>query len=108
VISFAVLLLHKYFSPHDELKLFARYGVVIGMLMISISKEKIEDELVSQLRMQSYTFAFITGVAYAILLPFTGYLVNVLSAAKEAHVKDSGDFQVLFLLLAVQVFILNG
>ncbi|HEX5025386.1 MAG TPA: hypothetical protein VFV68_08940 [Agriterribacter sp.] len=104
VVSFVVLLLHRYLSPQEELKFLARYGIIIGLLITSISKERIEDELVSQLRMQSYTFAFITGVAYAILLPFTGYLVDIMSKTKEAHVKDSGDFQVLFLLLAVQVF----
>ena len=49
-----------FFTTKDtSSKLIAKYSILIGLLIISISKEKIEDELIKSLRMQSFTFAFI-------------------------------------------------
>jgi len=82
----------------------AKYGMLIGMLLISISKEKIEDELITKLRMQSYTFAFIAGVFYALTLPFMDYFVDLIFQSDKAILKDMGDWQILWILLSVQVF----
>jgi hypothetical protein len=87
-----------------DLKLAAKYGVLIGLLITSISKEKIEDELVAKLRMQSYTFAFVMGVVYAIALPLIDYLFETVLGKESAAVKDMGDFTILWMLLFVQVF----
>jgi hypothetical protein len=35
----------------------AKTVLVLGLLIISISKEKIEDELIAKIRMQSYNYA---------------------------------------------------
>ena len=104
LISFASLFINKFSVNLPEYRLFARYGLLVGMLLISISKEKIEDELIAQLRMQSYTIAFVLGVVYTLALPFIDYFVDVLFKTNEAIIKDIGDFQILWILLCVQVF----
>jgi hypothetical protein len=85
------------------LKLGAKYGLIIGLLIISISKEKMEDELIRQLRMQSYSFAFIIGVAYTLLIPLTSYMINFLFEPGEQALKNSGDLSILSLFLLCQV-----
>jgi hypothetical protein len=87
-----------------EIRAIIKYGMLIGLLFISISKEKIEDELVTKLRMQSYTFAFIFGVIFTLLLPFIDYFFDYIFKTNEAMIKDMGDWQILWILLSIQVF----
>jgi len=101
--SFAALFLNKFAFNMPEFKFMAKHGMLIGLLLVSIAKEKIEDERIGQLRMQSYTFAFIAGVMYALVLPFMDFLVDVVVQNKEAVLKDTGDFMILWLLLTIQV-----
>ncbi len=104
VISFISLFINAFSINAPEFRLMSRYGMLIGMLIISISKEKIEDELITKLRMQSYTFAFIAGVFFSLVMPFVDYLVDLLFQTNEALLKDMGDWQILWILLSVQVF----
>jgi hypothetical protein len=104
LISLAALLLNKFIFEIEQLRPAAKYGMLIGMLLISISKEKIEDELAAQLRMQSYSFAFIAAVAYTLALPLIAFLIDWVIKTKEANVKDIGDFTILWMLLFIQVF----
>lgn len=81
----------------------SKKGLLIGMLLISISKEKIEDELTIKLRAQSYTIAFIIGVIYALVMPYVEYGVsNAVHSGGETF-KDLGDFQVLLFMLMIQL-----
>jgi hypothetical protein len=104
VIFFITMFVNAFLINNIDLKLAAKYGVLIGLLITSISKEKIEDELVAKLRMQSYTFAFVMGVVYAIALPLIDYLFETVLGKESAAVKDMGDFTILWMLLFVQVF----
>ncbi|MGB1240910.1 MAG: hypothetical protein ACPG49_00205 [Chitinophagales bacterium] len=103
IISFAALFLNKFAFNLPEFRLMAKYGMLIGLLLVSISKEKIEDERIGQLRMQSYAFAFIAGVLHALVLPFMDFLVDAAFQTKEAILKDAGDFMILWILLSIQV-----
>jgi hypothetical protein len=104
IIFFITMFVNAFLINDSDLKLAAKHGVLIGLLITSISKEKIEDELVAKLRMQSYTFAFIMGVVYAIALPLIDYLFETVLGKESAAVKDMGDFTILWMLLFVQVF----
>ena len=104
IFSFISLLINSFSINTLEFREIAKYGMLIGMLLISISKEKIEDELITKLRMQSYTFAFIIGVIYSLILPFIDYFFDVIFKTDEAIIKDMGDFQILWILLSVQIF----
>jgi hypothetical protein len=90
-------------SDTEWIKELSRKGLIIGMLLMSISKDNEEDELTIKLRMQSYAFAFVIGVAYALIMPYVEFGVsNVVHDGGEAY-KNLGDFQVLIFMLLIQL-----
>jgi len=46
-------------------------GIIIGLLLISLSKSKIEDELIVMIRMQAFAQAFIFSVIYVVAISIT-------------------------------------
>lgn len=104
IFSFIAFLIVVFTFNSLEAKIITKYGILLGLLITSISKEKIEDELIIELRMQSYTFAFVIGVIYALGMPFFDYLFDFIFQNDKAIFKDMGDFQILWMLLFVQVF----
>jgi len=104
ILSFIAFLIVAFATDSLEAKLITKYGILMGLLITSISKEKIEDELIIELRMQSYTFAFVIGVIYSLGMPFIDYLFDFIFQNDKAIFKDMGDFQILWMLLFVQVF----
>ncbi|MCB0752770.1 MAG: hypothetical protein KDC52_14965, partial [Ignavibacteriae bacterium] len=100
---FIALFINGFVLNNLELKVIAKFGLLIGLLIISISRELLEDELVIKLRMQSYTFAFIAAVGYSLMLPFINYLFDITFQPANAALKEIGDFTILWMLLIVQV-----
>lgn len=87
----------------EWLKLLLQKTLLIGMLFMSVSRDKQEDELTIKLRMQSYGWAFMVGVVYTLVMPYVEFGVsNVVHSGDEAY-KDLGDFQVLLFMLMVQL-----
>lgn len=77
--------------------------LIIGLLLISISKDEDEDELIVQLRAQSYTLAFITTVIYALATPIINTMVdNIVTQTQNAN-NSLPHFQVLFFMLGMQI-----
>lgn len=77
--------------------------VLVSMLLISISKEKIEDEMITKLRVQSYSFAFLTGVIYALAMPMIDFLFD---SVIEMQVSDYAEINVgivLWFMLFIQI-----
>jgi hypothetical protein len=80
----------------------AKSGAILGLLLISVSKEILEDELIVKLRMQSYDYAFIGGVLFALIMPFINYtIVFVFSSAPKMEM--TSDFTILGILLTIQI-----
>jgi hypothetical protein len=105
IISLVTFLVNKFSIENIDLKLTAKYGILVGLLLVSISKEKIEDELITSLRMQSYTFAFIAGVIITLLTnPLFNYIANIISQKQQENFQEVGDWEILWILLSVQVF----
>jgi hypothetical protein len=105
IVILAIGFIALFFTDKDtNYKLIAKYTLLIGFLIVSISKEKIEDELVENLRMHSYTFAFIFAVFITITNPLFSYIVNFFTNEKQAVFDGIGDWMILWLLLSVQVF----
>ena len=105
LISLIAFFVNKFSIENIDLKLTAKYGILVGLLLISISKEKIEDELITSLRMQSYTFAFIAGVIVTLLTnPLFNYIANLISQKQQENFEGVGDWEILWILLSVQVF----
>lgn len=78
-------------------------SLLIGMLIMSITKDREEDEMTIQLRMQSYGWAFIMGVIYALIMPFVEFGVSSVVHGEGETFKSLGDFQVLLFMLMVQL-----
>lgn len=87
----------------EWLKELSKKTLLVGMLLMSVSKDKEEDEMTMALRSQSYAIAFVIGVAYALVMPYIEFGVsNVVHSGGEAY-KDLGDFQVLLFMLMIQL-----
>jgi hypothetical protein len=102
--SFILLVGNQLFFEKLNLSIIAKYGLLIGMFLWSISKEKIEDELILKLRMQSYTFAFLIVVIFTLLHPLMSYLVDFVIDDNKSNISDYGDFEILWLLLGSQLW----
>ncbi|GAB5550675.1 MAG: hypothetical protein Sapg2KO_02660 [Saprospiraceae bacterium] len=106
VLLSIVLMFVRAFALEGEmvwLKLLLQKTLLIGMLIMSLSKDKIEDEMTISLRSQSYAIAFIVGVIYALIMPYVEFGVsNIVHSGGEAY-KDLGDFQVLLFMLMIQL-----
>jgi len=104
IVAFISLFINRFTINDLEFRYISKYGMLVGLLLMSISKEKIEDELVSNLRMQSYTFAFIFGVIITLTNPFFSYIVDFFIKSTKPNTNGVGDWQILWLLLSIQVF----
>ena len=104
VLSLATIIINKISIDILDLTLTAKYGILLGLLIVSISKEKIEDELIIDLRMQSYAFAFIASVVITLTNPLFSYLANLVFEKQQENFQGIGDWQVLWILLSIQVF----
>ena len=105
LVSIVMMLVRAFAIDGDTqwLKQLLQKTLLIGMLVMSLSKDKIEDEMTISLRAQSYAVAFVVGVLYALVMPYVEFGVsNVVHSGGEAF-KDLGDFQVLLFMLMIQL-----
>ena len=77
--------------------------LLLGMLIISISKDKIEDEFIESLRAQSYRLAFVLTVLYALIQPYIEYVVDFLLNDNPKDFGSFSYFQVLTFMLVIQI-----
>lgn len=61
---------------NQEGKEIAKLGIFIPFLLFALSKDKEEDELTLQLRLKSYTFAFIGGLTTVITYPIANWIID--------------------------------
>ncbi len=79
-------------------------SILVGLLLISVSRDKEEDELTVKLRSQSYVMAFIFGVFYALTQPYVTYaIVRIFNKENKESLLQLGDFQLLFFMLLIQI-----
>ncbi len=101
---FVVLIFARKIMEYDGefVKTMIKNGFLLGLLIISISKEKVEDELIESLRTKSYRIAFVLTVAYAVVQPIIEFVVETIIKG-EASLGDFSYFQVLVFMLIVQI-----
>jgi hypothetical protein len=104
ILAFIGLIANKFSFDSETFRFIARHLMIIGVLFVSVAKDKQEDELIKSLRLQSYFFSFVFCAAFSILMPYIDYIVDVIRELDSIELKDSGDFMVLWMLLCVQVF----
>ena len=90
-------------SKHlDFIQRLAWTGSVLGLLIISISKEKIEDELMSKIRMQSYNYTVIGTVLFYLAIPFINYLILFIFSSSP-KMEGNKDIPLLSIMLIMQI-----
>lgn len=104
IVALGILFLftRKFFDIEvsETAKFIIKRAVLVGLLIIAISKEKIEDEMIQTLRGQAFTLAFVIGVIYTLIQPLINYVAFIIFKDKY-ELEDLGDFQVLWFLLTI-------
>ena len=103
--SFLLMLAKGFFEEPLWVKPVLRNLMIIGFLMVSISKEKIEDEYIVSMRATTYRLAIIMGTLYALAVPYIDYAVSYLFT-KESEMQFS-YFQVILFILLIQIMYFN-
>lgn len=82
------------------------YSLMLAfMLLIVVSKEKIEDEMTLQIRAYSYSSAFLVAVIYAILQPLLAILVSQFKEVADFHYYSIGIRHLLWFSLLQQILV---
>ena len=101
--SFTSLFVLAAFEAADIFKTFAKNGMLIGMLLISLSKERIEDEYIKSLRTRSFMMALAIGVLYAVIQPVVNYGVGELLQPGQNPFSELSAFQTVWFMLVIQL-----
>lgn len=106
IVAFASIpIISIYLENNKYQDLFQRTGstiAILSLLMIAVSKEKIEDELIAKIRMQSYQYAVLGTVIFYLVLPFINFIiVSIFSSIPK--IEGSKDVSVLGVLLMMQI-----
>lgn len=106
IASFVSLIATSIIVTDDSLKstiiVIVKYTMLIGLLVVSLSKEPIEDEFIRSIRMRSYMIAFIVGVLQTLVMPFINLGADALINGGSS-LKPVNDFFVLWVLLFCQI-----
>lgn len=100
--SFILMISLKFFEDPIWLKPFLHGLLLIGLLIMSVSKDKLEDEYIDSLRSQSYRLAFILAIVYSLIQPLVNYGVAFIFN-QDDKLEGFDYFQVLFFMLIVQL-----
>jgi hypothetical protein len=91
----SIKLLHIEMMPTQKafFKAFTMNGFILGLLFVALAKEKIEDEMIAQMRLKAMSQTFITAVLYVIVKPFMDLVF------RDPIEDVTGQFVVIFMLL---------
>lgn len=104
ILSIAGLLFAKYLVEDVSVyRLIFRQLSIAALLVISITKDKIEDEMTTGLRLRSYGVAVIVGAAYVIAQPLIAWFVTAVIIQQEMIYQEMSSFQVLSFMLLIQI-----
>ena len=102
IFSFALMIGRKYIEDSDWIKPILHGVLLVGLLIVSLSKEKVEDEFIDSLRSQSYRLAFLMAIVYSLIQPIVNFGVSYLFNQNN-EIEGFDYFQVLFFMLIVQL-----
>jgi len=86
-------------GKNEIIQLFWQLGLTVGLLFISLSKERTEDEMIMQLRLNSAFFVLIVGIIVHVFI----VLIDKLIGANDFQ-SYSSIYLINFLLLAYIFF----
>lgn len=106
IVSFISLFASSIITTDESLKstivIIVKYTMLIGLLMVSLAKEPIEDEFIKSMRMKSYMIAFTLGVIQTLIMPFITLGAETIVDGGST-LKPVNDFFVLWVLLFCQI-----
>ncbi len=102
IITFLLLIVRKCIDDSEWVRPILHAVLLIGLLIVSLAKEKIEDEFIDSLRAQSYRLAFLMAIVYSLVQPLINFGVAFL-VNENNELKSFNYFQVLFFMLIVQL-----
>lgn len=102
--TFVLMIGRKYIENSEWIRPIFHGILLVGLLVISLAKDKVEDEFIDSLRSQSYRIAFILVIIYSLIQPFINYGVGLLFDANE-KLEGFNYFQILFYMLIVQLMV---
>ena len=102
VVALGLMIVRRYVDNLEQYRPFFSHLFLLGLLLVSVSRDKLEDEMISVLRGQSYAVGFVTGVVYALVQPYINYLVAAVIKPENATL-DMSVLQVLTFMLVVQL-----
>lgn len=104
-VLFVVLSLSKVLTiEKDIVKTIASSGFLISLLLLAITRNRIEDERTLRIRLQAFAASFIYGVGVAIIEPFINLLFD------NNFLSDKGVTELLlsmFFFYFIMVFIMK-
>ena len=102
-LCITLLLVRKLFAfeVSETIKFITKRVVLVGLLIVAISREKVEDEMIKTIRGQAFSMAFIAGVVYTLIQPLFNYIASYIVEKDNEPLGDLGDFQVLWFLLTM-------
>lgn len=95
ITGLSIKLLHIEMMPTQKafFKVFTLNGFILGLLFVALAKEKVEDEMIAQMRLKAMSQTFITAVFYVIVKPFVDLVF------RDPIQDITGQFIVIFMLL---------
>ena len=73
--------------------------MLVGLLILILSKEKIEDEFINSCRLKAFKVAFIAGIIYFLQDAFGTYNGNLLNSSFYLLVMQIGVYCIVFYVL---------
>lgn len=102
IAAFTLMIGRKFIDNTEWVRPILQAVLLVGLLIISLSKSKEEDEFIDSLRSQSYRLAFLIAIVYSLVQPLINYGVGILFDENET-LQGFNYFQVLFFMLIVQL-----
>lgn len=102
ISSFVLMIIRKYIEDSEWTRPILQGILLLGLLIVSLAKDKNEDEFIESLRAQSYRLAFFLAILYSLIQPLLNYLVAFVLSEND-ELKSFNYFQVLFYMLIVQL-----
>ncbi len=78
LLSIVAMVIFKTTMPHllKDGKVFLLNGLILGLLIIVLSKDKVEDEMLVAMRLRGMAASFIGGVVLVFISPFIDILLQ--------------------------------
>ena len=106
ILSFVILISTKFFDgDYSILVEILKRLLLVFLLIVVMSKEKVEDEMIKSIRSQAFSFAFVGAVAYTLLQPVVNLIVSSIVRPNKVIFEDLGDFQVLWFMMIVYLVV---